>query len=149
MINLSDATLQDAVADVLSGLLGHALGQPPGPPTESSVTASVELDGAFDGLLAIRCLERTARELAATMFNEDPAELAATDVADAMGEVANQVGGVVKTLLPGPSILGLPVVVAGTKLCGNDLPFLTSVSLERDEGHLDVFVFVFGRPTEP
>jgi chemotaxis protein CheX len=144
MITLSDSTLQDAVADVLAGLLGHALDQFPNRPDAPSLTASVPLTGSFEGLLAVRCLERTARELAATMFGETPDGLADSDVADAMGEVANQVGGVVKTFLPAPSVLGLPVVVAGTRLGRTDLPFLSSVSLERDEGHVDVFVF--GRP---
>ena len=32
------------------------------------------------------------------------------DVADALGELANVVGGNVKAVLPGPSVLGLPEV---------------------------------------
>ncbi len=39
-----------------------------------------------------------------------PAELDDEDVADALSELANVVGGNVKAVLPGPSVLGLPEV---------------------------------------
>jgi len=35
------------------------------------------------------------------------------DVADAVGELVNMIGGNVKSLMPGPSVLSLPVVAAG------------------------------------
>ena len=37
-----------------------------------------------------------------------PERLDAADVDDALGEIANVVGGNVKAVLPGPSVLGLP-----------------------------------------
>ncbi len=144
MTLLSERKLHDTVGEVLTGLLGGAL-EEISRPDEPSLCAAVDMTGEFDGLLVVRCLERTARRLAGEMFDEDADALPFTDVADAMGEVANQVGGVVKTLVPGPSWLGLPTVVAGTAWGHTDLPFLSSVSLDRDEGRVDVFVF--GRPT--
>lgn len=141
MTTLTDSLLQDAVGDVLTGLLGDALDDHAAA-TVPTYVASVTLDGEFDGLLAVRCTEVTARRLAAVMFAQAPEELDAADVADAMGEVANQVGGVVKTLVPGPTQLGLPVVVLGTKVGADpELAMLSSASLERDEGRVDVFVF--------
>jgi chemotaxis protein CheX len=35
------------------------------------------------------------------------------DVADAVGELANMIGGNIKGLMPGPSVLTLPVVASG------------------------------------
>ena len=47
------------------------------------------------------------------------------DVADALGELANVVGGNVKAVLPGPSVLGLPEVgsapAAGPDTCRVEL----------------------------
>jgi CheY-specific phosphatase CheX len=144
MIQLSDVHLHDAVRDVLTGLVGGALDEQQSE-QETVLSASVTIEGQFDGQLVVRCTETTARRLAAGMFDEDPDELPHADVADALGEVANQVGGVVKTLVPAPSSLGLPVVVAAGAAAQADLPFLSSVSLDREEGRVDVFVF--GRPT--
>jgi chemotaxis protein CheX len=45
------------------------------------------------------------------MMSED--ELAEADVADAVGELANMIGGNIKSLLPGPSALTLPLVRLG------------------------------------
>jgi chemotaxis protein CheX len=36
------------------------------------------------------------------------------ELVDAIGEIANMTGGNVKALLPGPSVLSLPEVAAGT-----------------------------------
>lgn len=144
MIQLSEVHLHDAVRDVVAGLVGGALDEQRSD-QEPVLCASVTIEGEFDGQLVVRCTEVTARRLAAAMFHEDPDDLPHADVADALGEVANQVGGVVKTLVPAPSSLGLPTVVAADGVGLTDLPFLSSVSLDRDEGRVDVFVF--GRPT--
>ncbi|MHB1139546.1 MAG: chemotaxis protein CheX [Microthrixaceae bacterium] len=141
MITLTDSLLQDAVGDVLTGLLGDALDDHAAA-TVPTYVASVTLGGEFEGLLAVRCTDDTARRLAAIMFDQAPDELDAADVADAMGEVANQVGGVVKTLVPSPTQLGLPVVVRGTRIGADaDLALLSSASLDREEGRVDVFLF--------
>lgn len=144
MIQLSDVHLHDAVRDVLTGLVGGALDEQQSS-AETLLCASVTIEGEFDGQLVVRCNETTARRLAAGMFDEGPDELPHADVADGLGEIANQVGGVVKTLVPAPSSLGLPTVVAAGGAAHTDLPFLSSVSLDRAEGRVDVFVF--GRPT--
>lgn len=141
MITLSDSLLQEAVGDVLNGLLGDALDDLAAA-TVPTYVATVSLAGEFHGMLAVRCTEDTARNLAAVMFGDAPEALDAADVADAMGEVANQVGGVVKTMVPGPTQLGLPVVVRGTRIGADaDLELLSSASLDRDEGRVDVFMF--------
>jgi chemotaxis protein CheX len=141
MMTLSDSLLQEAVGDVLTGLLGDALDDHAAA-TVPTYVATVTLTGEFNGMLAVRCTEDTARNLAAAMFDDEPEALDAADVADAMGEVSNQVGGVVKTLVPGPSQLGLPAVVRGTRIGADaDLALLSSASLDRDEGRVDVFMF--------
>jgi chemotaxis protein CheX len=44
----------------------------------------------------------------------DAGELSPEEVADAVGELTNMVGGTVKNLLPAPSKLSLPSVTSGT-----------------------------------
>jgi len=44
---------------------------------------------------------------------EGPDEAGPADVADAVGELVNMVGGNIKSLMPGPSVLSLPAVAAG------------------------------------
>ena len=43
-----------------------------------------------------------------------PGEPAEADIADALGEIANVIGGNLKSTLPGPSLLSLPVVTTGS-----------------------------------
>ena len=74
---------------------------------ESSVTSCVHIDGAWDGALAIMCPLKLAQTLTAQMFQGDSAP-DHDDVRDALGEVANMLGGNVKTLLPSPSRISLP-----------------------------------------
>ena len=57
-----------------------------------------------------------ARRAARAMFGCGDDEVGDAELADAFGELANQVGGSVKGLLPGPSTLSLPTVA----LAGGD-----------------------------
>lgn len=141
-VQVSDERLHAAAGSVLDGLLGDALDELGR--VEPPWCAMVDIEGGFDGMVVVRCSQATARQLAAVMFDTDPELLPDTDVVDALGEVANQVGGVVKTMVPGPSALSLPTVVAAAAPTRTDLPFLSSAALERDEGRVDVAVF--GRP---
>ena len=67
---------------------------------ESTVTSCVHIDGAWHGAVVLQCPLTLARTLTAAMFQADAApEL--DEVHDALGELANMVGGNVKALLPG------------------------------------------------
>ena len=48
--------------------------------------------------LALQCERDTARSLAAAMLDMDPSEIAPQDLCDAMGEIANIIGGNLKAL---------------------------------------------------
>ena len=68
----------------------------------------------------------TAEELSRCLLKEHaPPVLDAEDIEDGLGELANVVGGNVKAVLPGPSVLGLPEVgsapAAGSDACRVDL----------------------------
>ena len=80
---------------------------------ESTVTSCVQIDGAWQGAVVLQCPLTLARTLTAAMFQADTApEL--DEVHDALGELANMLGGNVKALLPGPSRISLPAVAVGS-----------------------------------
>jgi chemotaxis protein CheX len=80
----------------------------------AAVTARVEIDGEVSATVLLACDASSAADLARRLFQLDAAdEPAFDDVSDALGELANVVGGNVKSLAPGTSHLTLPEVVAG------------------------------------
>lgn len=89
---------------------------PPGTPFDSEHvwSAAVSVAGGWHGVVTVEMTEQVARALSSSMLDlapgEEPAE---ADIADAVGEIANMVGGNIKSLVPGPSTLSLPAVAAG------------------------------------
>ncbi|GAA3290004.1 MULTISPECIES: chemotaxis protein CheX [Dactylosporangium] len=82
---------------------------PPEKPV-ADVTASVSVTGAWRGHVLVSCSEAAAKHVAAALLGIEFEEVAEEDVADALGELANIIGGNVKSLLPEPCALSLPHV---------------------------------------
>ncbi|MFI5911166.1 chemotaxis protein CheX [Dactylosporangium sp. NPDC051541] len=76
----------------------------------ADVTASVSVTGAWRGHVLVSCSEAAAKHVAAALLGIEFEEVAEEDVADALGELANIIGGNVKSLLPEPCALSLPHV---------------------------------------
>jgi chemotaxis protein CheX len=89
------------------------LGDAGEPGAESSVTSCVQIDGDWHGALVLKCPMALAQTLTAQMFQTESAP-DLDDVRDALGELANMVGGNVKALLPAPSQISLPAVAMGS-----------------------------------
>lgn len=77
---------------------------------EGDVTTSVDIGGAWEGTVSITFSRALARQLAASMFAYDDGEVSTDELVDALGELANIVGGNVKGFLPGPCRLSVPRV---------------------------------------
>lgn len=109
-----DADIDATVTSIWATMLDLPLEQADSlvqPPTET-VTAVVVLDGVFEGAVKISCGGALARRIAEVMFavgSPSP-----EDIRDALGEMANMVAGNLKTALPGPSRMGLPIVTVGS-----------------------------------
>lgn len=77
----------------------------------SPLAGWVSINGPWTGFVVLTCgreaAEDLSREVLGLCSDEDPAD---EDVEDVLGELANVLGGNVKSLLPGPSSLGLPTV---------------------------------------
>jgi hypothetical protein len=103
------------VADVWQSLLGqqaaqveHAFG------LDGTLTGSVDVRGDWTGLVTVTLPRRAADAVTRSMLGFDAAdEVMDEDVRDAVGELANVIGGNVKALVPRPARLGLPRIVSG------------------------------------
>lgn len=111
----SVADVQMLVEDVWSSYLGTEeplvveLGEVED--LDAGWSAAVTVTGAWEGMISVALPTSAAEEVCRRMLDVD--ETHDEDVADAVGELVNMIGGNVKSLMPGPSVLSLPVVAAG------------------------------------
>jgi chemotaxis protein CheX len=75
------------------------------------VCASVSVTGAWRGHVVVRCSAAASRNAAAALLGVELEDVTPDDVTDALGELANIIGGNVKSLLPEPCALSLPHVL--------------------------------------
>jgi chemotaxis protein CheX len=112
---LDGTTVQEIADQAWAALVGEdeVLVPLPGDLPADPVSAWVDVVGPWTGAVVLTCGRDTAEELTRALLRQHaPEQLEAEDVADALGELANVVGGNVKAVLPGPSVLGLPEVGA-------------------------------------
>ncbi|SFF63838.1 chemotaxis protein CheX [Blastococcus tunisiensis] len=110
---IDEETVQSIAQEAWSALIGddEFLVPLPGGLPDDAVSSWVEIVGAWSGSVVLTCGRSTAEQLARCLLAEHaPPVLDAEDVQDALGELANVVGGNVKAVLPGHSVLGLPEV---------------------------------------
>ena len=108
---LDPATVQSIADDVWTSLVGdgEVLVPLPVPAPEVTLSAWVRITGPWCGAVVVTCGEATAVALTECLLRaRPPAVIEPEDVDDALGELANVLGGNVKAALPGPSTLGLP-----------------------------------------
>lgn len=104
--------------EVLHSELRRVESDEPSPVKARTVAATIHIEGASKRTLLVICSDGFARHIASIMFNVSPEEASDDDLSDAMGEVANIVGGNVKGALPAPTRLTLPEVRAADEACG-------------------------------
>ena len=73
----------------------------------------MSVTGAWEGTVAVARSDELARLITGTCFDVDPLEADSSEINDAVGEIANMIGGNVKALMPAPSQLSLPTVTTG------------------------------------
>ena len=94
---------------------------PPTPvPREGSqvVSGSVRVEGSWNGKITLSCDMPLAQHAAELMYDQSAETLPESDVYDAVGELANMIGGNVRALLPEPCQLSLPTVHGGAAIVG-------------------------------
>jgi chemotaxis protein CheX len=111
---LSPDDIAQVVDDIAQAFLGTPATRSAGTaPHAVDVVAAVHISGAFRG--SVICSTSTAFAVfaASRMLAVEPGHVDDEALVDALGEVANMVGGSVKALLPEPSTLSLPLVAVG------------------------------------
>ncbi|MEN3357145.1 MAG: chemotaxis protein CheX [Mycobacteriales bacterium] len=81
-------------------------------PSGGDVAAAISVTGAWRGHVVIGCSTAASRHAASALLGVPSDEVTEDDISDALGELANVIGGNVKALLPEPCALSLPYVVA-------------------------------------
>ncbi len=110
---IDEATVQGIAEEAWIALVGddEFLVPLPGGPLDDGLSSWVEIVGPWNGAVVLTTGRSTAEQLARCLLAEHaPPVLDDEDVEDALGELANVVGGNIKAVLPGPSVLGLPEV---------------------------------------
>lgn len=98
--------------DVSLTMLGTAFEPAPGAePGKPGLTACVQINGEWQGALLVKCSMAAASAMTRLLLRTE--HIDAAEVRDALGELANMIGGNIKALVPGPSQLSLPAVVEG------------------------------------
>lgn len=87
------------------------------PSSENSVTATIQISGEWQGIIALKIERHLARQLAVKMFSMEEGQVADEEINDAVSEMVNIIGGNLKSLLPQPNQLSLPIVdMKGTSI---------------------------------
>ena len=114
------AIAEQDVVDVARAVWGDMLGltlDGPDPtaalPAGPVLCATVVIRAALDVVVALEVAEDAGRSLAAAMFGSEPGDLGPDELVDALGELANMVGGNLKLLVAPPAALTLPAVSDG------------------------------------
>lgn len=81
---------------------------------EPYITASIQITGAWRGVVSVHVPMDLGEEIAAIMFEDDAGFVSGEDLEDAMGEITNIISGSFKSMLEGMCHLGLPIVTRGT-----------------------------------
>ena len=110
---LDPGTVQSIADEVWPSLVGdgEVFVPVPVPPPAELVSAWVDITGPWTGSVVLTCAPATAEALTeCVLITRPPTVVDDEDVADALGELANVLGGNIKSVLPGESRLGLPQV---------------------------------------
>ena len=102
--------------DVWESFTGRAVEVADGQPRLDGgdvIVGCVTVSGEWRGSVLLACPARLARMAASAMFDRPADALDDQEVADALGELTNMVGGNIKSLIPGPSRLSMPAVTVG------------------------------------
>jgi chemotaxis protein CheX len=111
-ISLDSDALYSITTDIWTAYLNLSLAEPltridsAGPLT---VMASISVTGAWDGHVVVSSSREAAVGVAAAMLCMEMDEVSDADILDAAGELVNVMGGNIKSLLPQPCHLSLPI----------------------------------------
>ena len=125
------------VESVFDAMLGLPLEETAAPwfPGSDRLTSAVHLSGAWDGALMLECTRSQACCFAARFLSMEPVDHVDDVVRDVMGELANMIGGNLKSILTHGLHLSMPSVIDGEyswRICGSEIR--DQITFECQEG---------------
>ena len=116
-MNVTTADLAEVVDNVMTTMLGLDVDGPADcdRAPRTTMSASVQIVGSVECAVVVGCDDEFGSRVASAMFDVEPSSLSFDEIGDALGELANMIGGNVKVLV-GESTLSLPTVVRGDEL---------------------------------
>ena len=95
----------------------------PWSPSNDQLTAAVHLSGDWNGALLLECNRWEACRFAGRFLSMDPPDAVNDDVRDVLGELANMIGGNIKSAVTTGLTLSMPSVTDGgdygLRVCGS------------------------------
>ena len=110
---MTDEEILGITRDVWESFTGRTIelaDDHPRPDGGDVTVGCVTVTGEWQGDVLLACPAQLARMAASAMFDLPAAQLDAEQVADALGELTNMIGGNLKSLIPGPGRLSMPTV---------------------------------------
>ncbi len=111
---LTTENIMDLTQEIWAAMLSGHAPLLPGDTPAGDMLASVDIVGGWNGTVGLSCSHQAARAATSAIFGIPDAEITEADISDAVGELANVVSGNIKSLVPGPSTLSLPVLHTGS-----------------------------------
>ena len=94
-------------------------------PSHDQLTSAVHLSGVWNGALLFECDRRQACQFAGRFLSMETPEAVTDDVRDVLGELANMLGGNMKSALATGLSLSMPSVTDGSdyglRVCGSEV----------------------------
>jgi chemotaxis protein CheX len=103
--------------------------------------ANVSIAGAWSGCVALSLSSGLIQAAASKMLNCDPNALTNEDQQEVATEIANMIGGNLKSILPAPSILSIPQIVPNDERSRQEGNSSDELTFGASEGFLRVSVY--------
>lgn len=127
---------EDVVAEIVQSIFTTMVGldvsvaEAPLSPKGEGLTSSVYLEGSWNGAVCFECNRQDACHIAGHFLSISPPDVIDDDVRDVLGELANMIGGNIKSMMSTDVRLSLPSVVDGENykfhVCGSDVKTRTA-----------------------
>jgi len=126
-VGILPSELAEIVESVFAAMLNLEVGECETPwfPSGDRLTAAVHLAGDWNGAVVLECDRWQACRFAGLFLSSDPPEAVDDVVRDVLGELANMMGGNLKSVLARGIHLSMPSVVDGSdyglRVCGAEV----------------------------
>lgn len=151
MVATYDQVIEEIANSVFATMLSLELARIDltAPPDHDMLLATVHIAGEWTGSVVLALSPEMARVSASAMLAMPEAEVASSDEQEVASEIANMIGGNLKSLLPGPSFLSLPTIVSGREfgLQVHDAELVDDIMLANHAGLLRLRLYAKRTPS--